>query len=169
MYCVWFCCDLPKQVNTHKNTCQLMFKLYMLSFSDRKNITLIVHVIKFVIPEPVGIIELFPWFPLKQNIIIQPFCHPSYPFHPSEKLEEGAKMEKMCVIETNHKPLKERPVTVTHTGCSHPLSLESSPRTIRKKINIIVKSNRKAMNRNWSNPKANPALKTKAGNNNYYK
>ena len=25
-------------------------------------------------------------------------------------------------------------------------------------------SNRKAMNRNWSNQKANPALKTKAGN-----
>ena len=27
-----------------------------------------------------------------------------------------------------------------------------------------VKSNRKAMNRNWSNQKANPALKTKTGN-----
>ena len=26
------------------------------------------------------------------------------------------------------------------------------------------KSNRKAMNRNWSNQKSNPALKTKAGN-----
>ena len=31
------------------------------------------------------------------------------------------------------------------------------------------KSNRKAMNRNWSNQKANPALKTKAGINKYYK
>ena len=28
----------------------------------------------------------------------------------------------------------------------------------------LSKSNRKAMNRNWSNQKANPALKTKAGN-----
>ena len=28
----------------------------------------------------------------------------------------------------------------------------------------ILKSNRNAMNRNWSNQKANPALKTKAGN-----
>ena len=28
----------------------------------------------------------------------------------------------------------------------------------------LEKSNRKAMNRNWSNQKANPALKTKAGN-----
>ena len=28
----------------------------------------------------------------------------------------------------------------------------------------LNKSNRKAMNRNWSNQKANPALKTKAGN-----
>ena len=29
---------------------------------------------------------------------------------------------------------------------------------------VYYKSNRKAMNRNWSNQKANPALKTKAGN-----
>ena len=28
----------------------------------------------------------------------------------------------------------------------------------------LCKSNRKAMNRNWSNKKANPAHKTKAGN-----
>ena len=28
----------------------------------------------------------------------------------------------------------------------------------------LCKSNRKAMNRNWSNQKANPALKTKTGN-----
>ena len=32
-------------------------------------------------------------------------------------------------------------------------------------LNLIYHiSNRKAMNRNWSNQKANPALKTKAGN-----
>ena len=31
------------------------------------------------------------------------------------------------------------------------------------------KSNRKAMNRNWSNQKANPALKTKTEINKYYK
>ena len=31
-------------------------------------------------------------------------------------------------------------------------------------ILMSFKSNRKAMNRNWSNQKANPALKTKAGN-----
>ena len=29
---------------------------------------------------------------------------------------------------------------------------------------LFFKSNRKAMNRNWSNQKANPALKTKTGN-----
>ena len=29
---------------------------------------------------------------------------------------------------------------------------------------LYSKSNRKAMNRNWSNQKSNPALKTKAGN-----
>ena len=28
----------------------------------------------------------------------------------------------------------------------------------------VSESNRKTMNRNWSNQKANPALKTKAGN-----
>ena len=31
-------------------------------------------------------------------------------------------------------------------------------------MTLIEKSNRKAMNRNWSNQNANPALKTKAGN-----
>ena len=31
-------------------------------------------------------------------------------------------------------------------------------------LHRLHKSNRKAMNRNWSNQKANPALKTKAGN-----
>ena len=34
-------------------------------------------------------------------------------------------------------------------------------------FNIVdkrIKSNRKTINRNWSNQKANPALKTKAGN-----
>ena len=31
-------------------------------------------------------------------------------------------------------------------------------------FNFVFESNRKAMNRNWSNQKANPALKTKAGN-----
>ena len=33
-----------------------------------------------------------------------------------------------------------------------------------REVSIESKSNRKAMNRNWSNQKANPALKTKAGN-----
>ena len=32
------------------------------------------------------------------------------------------------------------------------------------RILVQLESNRKAMNRNWSNQKANPALKTKAGN-----
>ena len=30
-------------------------------------------------------------------------------------------------------------------------------------VDLYTKSNRKAMNRNWSNQKANPALKTKTG------
>ena len=35
---------------------------------------------------------------------------------------------------------------------------------VKTKDKIIGKSNRKAMNRNWSNQKANPALKAKTGN-----
>ena len=35
--------------------------------------------------------------------------------------------------------------------------------------NIANKSNRKAMNRNWSNQKANPALKPKREINKYHK
>ena len=35
----------------------------------------------------------------------------------------------------------------------------------RRKVNtLLAKSKRKAMNRNWYNQKANPALNTKAGN-----
>ena len=33
-----------------------------------------------------------------------------------------------------------------------------------KLMQKLKKSNRKAMNRNWSNQKSSPALKTKAGN-----
>ena len=33
--------------------------------------------------------------------------------------------------------------------------------------NFLIKSNRKAMNRNWSNQKANPSLKTKREINKY--
>ena len=36
--------------------------------------------------------------------------------------------------------------------------------SFEERQNKIVKRNRKAINRNWSNQKANPALKTKAGN-----
>ena len=35
--------------------------------------------------------------------------------------------------------------------------------------NICTESNEKAMNRNWSNQKTNPALKTKMGNNQNHK
>ena len=43
------------------------------------------------------------------------------------------------------------------------------PRTLDAFVHYVYglalgKSNRKAMNRNWSTQKANPALKTKAGN-----
>ena len=47
-------------------------------------------------------------------------------------------------------------------NCSFPRTIpmwNSFPSSV-----VSSKSNRKAMNRNWSNQKANPALKTKAGN-----
>ena len=50
----------------------------------------------------------------------------------------------------------------------NPISILPHDDTIHLPKNMHVKdvkkSNRKAMNRNWSNQKANPALKTKAGN-----
>ena len=50
---------------------------------------------------------------------------------------------------------------VPHWGGSY-----ENPRSILKGKNkkIMYKSKRKAMNRNWYNQKANPALNTKAGN-----
>ena len=42
-------------------------------------------------------------------------------------------------------------------------SVKSLPQFNYIKMNDLRKSNRKAMNRNWSNQKTNPALKTKAG------
>ena len=39
-----------------------------------------------------------------------------------------------------------------------------SKQNLKSHFSYFCKSNRKAMNRNWSNQKANPALKTKAGN-----
>ena len=45
------------------------------------------------------------------------------------------------------------------------ISLRNPPdKTIKELNETFYKSNRKAMNRNWSNQKANPDLKTKAGN-----
>ena len=38
------------------------------------------------------------------------------------------------------------------------------PNCVSNRVTRNVENNRKAMNRNWNNQKANPALKTKAGN-----
>ena len=55
--------------------------------------------------------------------------------------------------------------TGSMTGILGQLKWESLKK--RRKDNrliLLYKSNRKAMNRNWSNQKANPALKTEEGN-----
>ena len=52
--------------------------------------------------------------------------------------------------------------SISHTiRLAHLESLRSASKYHRE---FYHKSNRKAMNRNWSNQKANPALKTKTGN-----
>ena len=54
--------------------------------------------------------------------------------------------------------------------CSHASNRGIGPGYEQKYVVVsklspfFSKSNRKAMNRNWSNQKANPALKTKTGN-----
>ena len=50
--------------------------------------------------------------------------------------------------------------------CMHiPISCPSLQKKTDKNIYLRKKSNETAMNRNWSKQKANPALKTKMGNN----
>ena len=44
------------------------------------------------------------------------------------------------------------------------IELCTEPKSTFFFLTFVTKSNRKAMNRNWSNQKANPALKTKTGN-----
>ena len=47
---------------------------------------------------------------------------------------------------------------------THLYASELNAKNEKGSSNQRNKSNRKAMNRNWSNQKANPALKTKVGN-----
>ena len=61
------------------------------------------------------------------------------------------------------------PIVPKSVSGSYQLGQFDSLECISKSPNPIFdaisdKSNRKAMNKNWSNQKANPALKTKAGN-----
>ena len=58
-------------------------------------------------------------------------------------------------------PLGKRECKFCENGLTHMTKMAAMP--------IYGKSNRKAMNRNWSNQKANPALKTKREINKYYK
>ena len=48
--------------------------------------------------------------------------------------------------------------------CRDTQSAESTAGTLGGQTETFDRSKRKAMNRNWSNQKANPALKTKTGN-----
>ena len=74
---------------------------------------------------------------------------------------EGRYMCKICQSKstTNEK--------TTRRLALPPVELKRSPSSaelILEEESCDDKSNRKAMNRNWSNQKSNPALKTKAGN-----
>ena len=65
------------------------------------------------------------------------------------------KFEKLAVLP----PLLENEIRYRVEICFILFTIKG-PGSVQK----INKSNRKAMNRNWSNQKANPAPKTKAGN-----
>ena len=55
-------------------------------------------------------------------------------------------------------------IVVTVENISLGLSRQHVVSTVMQNEPCHEKSNRKAMNRNWSNQNTNPALKTKAGN-----
>ena len=66
--------------------------------------------------------------------------------------------ETVCPIKAKFyvAPTLEAEMKICSRHLSHMTKMAATP--------IYGKSNRKAMNRNWSNQKSNPALKTKAGN-----
>ena len=70
-------------------------------------------------------------------------------------------------VEAHHanqnEPRREK-IGFLHMRKQRSRSLRLCFRYMDSTIPLLPKSNRKAMNRNWSNQKANPALKTKAGN-----
>ena len=65
------------------------------------------------------------------------------------------------IHQDNHENINEPCYEITHIFAYVLVGQLAGSKEIN---NNISKSNRKAMNRNWSNQKANPALKTKTGN-----
>ena len=116
--CVWFCCDLPKQAKTYKNTCQLMLNMYVIFLMIEKKYHIKCTCYQIVLPEPVGI-KL-----CKQKKIIRyhhpTIISPSYSFHPSEKLggKKKRKKKEKTIVLISHMSLKviasaELPFTYT--------------------------------------------------------
>ena len=69
-------------------------------------------------------------------------------------------MRKVCAYEKTKAQMSCIVIAADRRFC-FPTKIDLS---VYFKVGNLKKSNRKAMNSNWSNQKANPALKTKAGN-----
>ena len=79
---------------------------------------------------------------------------------PSMKYQDGMELRDRKMTKDCTQPLKIGNIRAFN-GCAGRLFAAATLHNLKNSAN---KSKRKAMNRNWYNQKANPALNTKAGN-----
>ena len=79
---------------------------------------------------------------------------------PSIQYQDGMELRDKKMTKDCTQPLRIGNITALN-GCAGRLFGAAK---LQDHKNSANKSNRKAMNRNWHNQKANPALKTKTGN-----
>ena len=79
---------------------------------------------------------------------------------PSMKYQDGMELRDRKMTKDCTQPLRIGNIRALN-GCAGRLFAAA---TLHNHKNSANKSKRKAMNRNWCNQKANPALNTKAGN-----
>ena len=85
---------------------------------------------------------------------------------PSIQYQDGMELRDRIMTKDCTQPLRIGNIRALN-GCAGRLF---GAATLHNRKNSANKSNRKAMNRNWSNQKADPALKTKTENKKkYYK
>ena len=84
---------------------------------------------------------------------------------PSIQYQDGMELRDKKMTKDCTQPLRIGNIRASN-GCAWRLF---GTATLHNHKNSANKSNRKAMNRNWGNQKANPALKTQREINKYYK